>query len=161
MVDTLHCRTFADHVVLDVDVRQKAFVFIPEPLEMASVFDRHRSDTGDRSDELKMIPVEMIPGDGRVEINDAQLMIDHYQRHAHYGMRPRLDQTLGRKCRLRGWIVGYERHAVAQHLLGDGPADSDCFVFSVGAIKTKEDTRIERVVIRQKNRAPLRGDRKS
>jgi len=70
-------------------------------------------------------------------------------------MRSRLDQTFGRKRRLRGGVVGDERHAVAQYLLCDRPADVHRLVFSVQSIETKHDTRIERVAGRQQNRAAL------
>src|SRR5687768_2074465 len=73
-------------------------------------------------------------------------------------MRPRPNQAIGRERRLGGGVVGYQRHAVSQHLLGDGAAHGHGLVFSSYPVETEHDTRIERVVGRQQNRATLRGN---
>src|ERR1041385_528738 len=106
MIDALHRRAFAYHVVFDVYIGEQTLVLSLQPLEVARVFDSYSRDAGDRGDELQVVAVELIAGLSSVEIKHAQLATEHDQRHAHNGMRPRGDQALrGQRwidCRVTG-----------------------------------------------------------
>jgi hypothetical protein len=82
LINLLHRRAFANHVVFNIDVRAQTLILALQPLHVARVFQRHRGNTRDGRHQLQMI---VIKDGGRLaggKIDDSQGPTQHLERHA-------------------------------------------------------------------------------
>ena len=159
LVHLAHRLAFTDHVVLEPRVCPQPLIFVLKRFKVARIFDRDGGDARDRAHQLQMIVVELSGRFARVQINDSQSAVKHYQRHTQKRAGRRGNQTLGRFCSFTfARVVAEQGHAFFQHLLRNGPAYLDRIVKLAVSVHPNHRSEFTRLLVCQQNGAAFGGD---
>jgi hypothetical protein len=81
-VHIFHRAAFANHVVLQIDFRRQAQIFLLQPQQPPRIFQRNGGDAGDAGHQFQVLFVKTGDGVGRIQIDAANHPLKNRQRHA-------------------------------------------------------------------------------